>query len=185
MNQLDSNLSAIVETMLNNRLRNYIVPGLDSSLVGGGEHGKVRMFEASRNTRDSITPHNHRFDFGCIVLAGEVQNTLYIPDSEGSAWCRSTIDQVCGADGVRDFVHTREDQPRRYSQSCAVYSAGQTYTMGSEEIHSIVFSRGAQVLFLEGPSKTTRSVMIEPWIDGRCIPTFEVKEWMFQQEAGH
>ena len=46
-----------VKHMRSNRLKNYIAPGLHSSLVGaaGGNHGRVRLFEAERDTRDIIT----------------------------------------------------------------------------------------------------------------------------------
>lgn len=168
-----------IEPMLNNRLGNYIAPGLTSYLVGGGEYGKVRLFKASRLTRDVITPHSHRFDFTCLVLAGSATNTLYVPGIKGDEWCLSTIDQVCGANGLRDYVHTREAAPTRLERRTAVYGPEQIYSMTHDEIHSIEFSADASVIFFEGPQIVMRSSMIEPWVDGKCVPTFETKDWMF------
>lgn len=176
-----------IRPMRHSRLKNYITPGLTSHLVGGGENfGKVRIFEAERNTRDTITPHSHRFPFTALVLAGEVQNTIYVPaqmrDEGAELWIRSTITQVCGAQGLEKFKHEREKEPKWYRRSVADYCAGGTYRMQHHEIHSIVFSKGAKVLFLEGPTVQDWDWMLEPWVDGKLVPTFETKPWMFDRE---
>lgn len=170
-----------IEPMLNNRLGNYIAPGLTSYLVGGGEYGKVRLFKASRLTRDVITPHSHRFDFTCLVLTGSATNTLYVPSLDGEEWCLSTIDQVCGPGGLRDYVHAREKESTRLERRTVTYEPGRVYSMTHDEIHSIEFTDGASVVFFEGPQIVTRSSMIEPWVDGKCVPTFETKDWMFDR----
>jgi hypothetical protein len=61
------------------------------------------------------------------------------------------------------------------------YMAGDTYSMGYEEIHSIRFDRGTKVLFFEGPQVTNLSWMIEPWVNGKCVPTFRTEDWMFEK----
>lgn len=179
-------IAEAVLTMRHNRLSNYIVPGLTSHLIGGSDPvGRVRLFSADRATRDVITPHSHRFDFTCLVLAGDVRNTIYRQSmSKGNEdWCLSTIDQVCGADGLREFVHKRDDAPTSYWRDIAAYAKGDVYSMTSDEIHSIEFSKGAHVLFFEGPQQRTRSEMIEPWVEGQCVPTFKTEPWMFQREC--
>lgn len=179
----------VVETMRHNKLGNYIVAGLDSFMIGDGDkHGKVRLFSCDRDTRDSITPHSHRFDFACLVLRGDVQNTLYEDPTPGSLtkiepWVVSSIDQVCGVDGIRKFEHVRQDKPRDLVARTTMYSRGEIYYMSSEEIHSIVFRRGSRVLFFEGPPKTDRSYMIEPWVNGKVVPTFKTEDWMFQKDV--
>ncbi len=62
---MSNQLIKAVLGMANNPIRHYIAPGLTSSLVGGGGHGKVRLFQADRETREWVTPHSHRFDFTC------------------------------------------------------------------------------------------------------------------------
>lgn len=178
-------IAAAVEPMRHNRLGNYIVPGLTSYLIGGGEFGKVRLFHAERQTRDVITPHSHRFDFTCLVLSGTVRNTIYRETPAGDElWCMSTIDQVCGANGVREFVHHRMDNAQPFKREVTEYTTGDSYSMTHEEIHSIEFSKDARVLFFEGPEIQSRSVMIEPWVDGKVVPTFRTEEWMFDRGAG-
>lgn len=174
-----------IEPMLHSRLGNYIVPGLDSALVGnqGEAAGKVRLFDTTeRATRDEITPHSHRFDFVCLVLAGCVKNAVYEPTGDiGEEWCVSTIDQVCDGEGIREYKHVREEVATRFRRVDTLYSVGNVYSMSHEQIHSIEFWKGTKVLFFEGPRITLRSYMIEPWIRGQVVPTFRTEPWMFER----
>lgn len=174
---------SVLSGMLNNRLDNYIVAGLSSQLVGGGDYGKVRLFHADRDTRDAITPHSHRFDFACLVLRGVSINTLYQETKERCdvPWCKSTVDQVCGLDGLRQYTHTRDNEPTYWRTATTRYVAGDVYYMRSQEIHSIQFARDSAVIFFEGPQVTPTGVMIEPWINGKCVPTFKTEPWMFEK----
>lgn len=183
MNEL---LLKAIEPMLTSRLRNYIVPGLTSELVGDGDRcGKVRLFTATRAATDFITPHSHRFHFTALVLAGLVKNTLFQGDGASAAseeWCASTITRVCGANGIEKFEHNRSADPVPWVRETAAYGPGQAYRMMDYEIHSVQFARGTKVLLFEGPPTTTRSVMLEPWCDGAVVPTFKVEPWMFLRD---
>jgi hypothetical protein len=65
--------------MAHSPLRNYAIPGLTSSLIGQKSGtGCIRLFENSRDHQENITPHSHRFDFQCWVLAGHVVNRVWI-----------------------------------------------------------------------------------------------------------
>lgn len=55
--------------------------------------------------------------------------------------------------------------------------------MLASEVHSIHFSRGAQVLFFEGPTVADTSIILEPNVDGETIPTFRVEPWMFKRST--
>lgn len=180
-------LQAIIEAvqpMLCSRLDNYIVPGLVSHIVGGEHKGKVRLFSINRTATDFVTPHSHRFDFTCLVLKGRVQNTIFVEGGEtGDEWCVSTISQVCGPNGLLDYVHKRDDKPTRWTQDTRTYEAGDTYSMRYDELHSIQFARGSKVLFFEGPQVTNESRMIEPWVGGQVVPTFRTEPWMFRREV--
>jgi hypothetical protein len=183
---MDANrLIGELRAMAHNRLDNYIVPGIRSELIGGPGGSKVRMFTATREARDWVTPHSHRFNFTALVLAGVAHNTLFdrTAGGGGDEWCLSSIDQVCGADGLRDYCHTRDTEPTRYMQFTRTYEAGDTYSMTHEEIHSVVFEKGTVVLFFEGPQVTSTSVMLEPWVNGKCLPTFRTEPWMFEKET--
>jgi hypothetical protein len=176
------NVLVALGPMLNSRLDNYIIPGLSSHLVGGSEYGKVRLFCTDRAATDFVTPHSHRFDFTCLVLRGTVRNTIFHEGSEtADLWCASTINQVCGPSGILNYEHVRSDEPSRWAQETATYLAGDTYSMRHDEIHSIQFARGSRVLFFEGPEVTKQSVMIEPWVNGKVVPTFKTEPWMFER----
>src|SRR6266478_3662074 len=150
-----NNLLALLPDMIHNRLGNYIIPGVTSALVGGDGHGLVRMFSLDREARDWVTPHSHRFNFTALVLAGRVHNTLFTAGRQyartADLWCLSTIDQVCGANGIREYTHVRETDGNYWCQDTTTYEIGDLYSMAPQEIHSIRFERGTSVLMFEGP----------------------------------
>lgn len=188
MPMIQDDILKAVQNMRNSRLDNYIVPGLTSVIIGGPEHGKVRMFEAERETLEFITPHSHRFNFTALVLAGTVWNSIFRPikaqyKDGGEPWCRSTITQVCGLDGLLDYKHQRETEPTYWVRSTQTYETGKTYGMLYPEIHSIKFSRGTKVLMFEGPQILNTSDMLEPWVNGKVVPTFRTEDWMFEKGA--
>lgn len=176
----------IIEKMKHSPLRNYAgVPGLTSWLIGEkGPQGCVRLFECSRNHDEAIIPHSHRFDFECFVLAGQVRNVIYKPayfknGPEVDAFWQSSLlyGGACG-------TYTREgDQVVYAERESRTYKAGDKYGMAADEVHSIYFSKGARVLFFEGPQVSESSVILEPWCDGKAVPTFKVEPWMFRKEA--
>lgn len=164
----------IIKQMETSRVSNYVIAGLDSYLL---ENGKVRIFENSRSHQDQITPHSHRFDFACLVLEGFVINKIWTEchSDSGDFFEESKI--TYGGEignhekkgGVRSF----------YSFERQKYTKGQTYSMLSSEIHSIEFSKGAVVLFFEGPEISNESLIIEPFVNGEVIPTYENRDYMF------
>ena len=168
--------------MTHSRIRNYIAPGLTSWLVGGEGCGKVRLFTSDRDTREWITPHSHRFDFTCLVLAGEVTNILFQWEpafSNGNRYAVGTL--RAGGLGTYEFEPGTGAEP--YSELSTVYRTGDTYSMKHDEIHTIRFSRGCAVLFFEGPEVAETSKVLEPWSDGRRVPTFVTMPWMFDRAS--
>jgi hypothetical protein len=162
-------------------LRNYIVPGLTSYLLATGTDGsKVRVFRATIEQQQAVTPHSHRFDFRCLVLRGRVVNRLWSRargDEAGDTYLRSRL-IYGGAPGAYELV--RDAEPLRWTYYDIEYCAGDEYAMHADEIHSIQFSRDAVVLFREGAPVSAESVIIEPWCEGAVVPTFRVEPWMFQ-----
>ena len=195
-----------VQAMSHDRITNYIVPGLSSSLVGGPsplsprEFGKVRLFEASRETEQHVLPHSHRFALTSFVLRGSVINTLYVPggqrapydiddletappDSEGEDIYAMT--KLTPAGRIGNYRVERDGSNTVFSRYPSLYGAGDVYHMEHDEFHSIRFSKDAVVLILEGPEKLDHSYVLEPMVDGKVVPVFAVRTWMFegQQEA--
>jgi hypothetical protein len=181
-----ADLKAVAKAMAHSPVHQYVVPGLTSSLVGGPGHGTVRLFESDRDTREWVTPHSHRFDFACLVLAGEVENLVYTrsidPGGGSNAFavgtCRPLYGSVRGL-GEYEIVHGTTGQ--QFIEGSNTYVAGDVYAMKHDEIHSIRFSKGAKVLFFEGPEVAQESVFLEPFSNGKTIPTFKVEPWMFER----
>jgi hypothetical protein len=168
-------LAAIAE-LSHSTLRNYILPGLDSSLLGT----TTRIFTNTRESSGMITPHSHRFDFQCLVMRGSVVNAIYEADESGDAWMMSSL-RYLGEPGAYEKL---QDGHGPFSVRKATYEAGEWYGMQHDEIHSISFSRDAVVLFIEGAQVTDTSVYLEPFVRGEVIPTMTTESWMFAKEAG-
>jgi len=169
-------LIQILQDMKTSRVANYVIAGLDSYML---EAGNVRMFENSRNHQDQITPHSHRFDFVCLVLSGYVINKIWTHtnDELGDVFEESVI-KYSGKIGE----HSKQKCGRNYYNfECNKYVEGQCYSMTSEQIHSIQFSKGAKVLFFEGPSLSEESIIIEPVVDDLVINTYESRDYMFKK----
>lgn len=173
---MNLNIRMLLE-MRHSPLHNYIVPGLTSWLIGAPSvNGCVRLFECSRNQQEAITPHSHRFDFQCAVLRGKVTNRLWSRDHSGD-WFQSSTQQ-CDEAGI---YQTKPQSVDRWSYFDAEHETGEFYSMLSTQVHSIIFSKDARVLFFEGPRIQEHSIILEPHVDGETIPTFQVQPWMFRK----
>lgn len=177
----------VLKQMLTSKVRNYIIPGLNSELLGNGQ---VRLFTSSREISGFVAPHNHRFDFACYVLSGIVCNRTYLPVSPFEEEIPSDADQFTvrtimptrgeGADfGKYDYDIVPDDQGRWFTSDTAMYEAGQWYSMTWDQFHSITFGKNTQVLFFEGPQKNHHSQVLLPYVDGLTIESMTVEDWMF------
>jgi hypothetical protein len=178
-----SPLLRLAEDMASSPIKNYATPGLTSWRVGGNDHGQVRLFTSERDTREWITPHSHRFDFACLVLAGHVDNITFTrSDTPAGAnrFALGVLEPVEG--GLGKYILNRDGDRAWFREHTQRYGVGDAYEMASEEIHSIRFSKGARVLFFEGPIVRSTSVVLEPvGEDGVVVPTFDTKPWMFRR----
>jgi hypothetical protein len=168
--------------MANSEIRHYIAPGLSSYLVGGQDRGKVRLFRSDRETREWITPHSHRFDFTCLVLRGWATNILLTRAwgaDHADRYCAGTLKRKPGAFGEYEFVPGTATS--EYLETSKTYHEGDVYSMTHNEIHTIRFSRDAMVLFFEGPELVDESLVLEPWSNGKRVPTFGTQPWMFER----
>jgi hypothetical protein len=183
MNAENFSVEALVG-MAHSPVRNYAIPGLTSWLIGApSPKGTVRLFVSEREHEEPITPHSHRFDFQCWVLDGSVTNRLWLPtyqtDRHGDKYQASTLHY----DGDMGKYRVEPGEINCWRSSDKQYHEGECYSMTAKEVHSIFFSRGARVLFFEGPTIADTSTIIQPVSGGEVIPTFEVKPWMFQRGA--
>lgn len=168
--------------MAHSPVSNYAIPGLTSYLIGSpGPKGTVRLFHCSREHQEAITPHSHRFDFQCWVLRGIVRNRLWHRAAENhpraDQYSVSSL-QYKGSMGKYAKEHVEISS---WVFTDRHFAAGECYSMNADEVHSIFFSRDALVLFLEGPTVSDSSIVLEPYVDNETIPTFETRPWMFKR----
>ena len=170
------NLRTLTHSMRQDTLHNYVTMGLNSSLL---TNGCVRHFHQTREQTSVITPHSHRFDLMCLVLSGVVTNTLYFSSMEGDKY--QVSEQVYKDIGKYRILDTKYVD--RFILRPTVYRSGEWYSMNYNEIHSIWFSKGAQVLFFEGPTVTDASYFLEPMDEYENVDrTLKTEEWMFRKE---
>jgi len=185
MNAEDFDIGELLK-MAHSPVRNYVIPGLTSWMIGApSPRGTVRMFDNERDHQETITPHSHRFNFQCWVLSGSVRNRIWTESdfdhpSSGDLYEESTL-RFSGAFG--QYEESDDGSIGRWTYQDREYTAGQCYSMKAHEVHSIYFSRGTKVLFFEGPTISDASIILQPFVHGEVIRTFEVKPWMFKRDA--
>lgn len=167
------NLEAILG-MAHSKIGNYILPGLESALLGA----KTRLFINTRESIGQITPHNHRFDFQCLVLRGWVVNTLFVKDDAGEEFARKRKIYT-GIPGEYKDAHL--SGPAMFRLDKHKYQAGDWYGMKSDQFHTIEFSPDAVVLFIEGETVASSFDYLSPIVNGEVIDTMSVEPWMFKK----
>jgi hypothetical protein len=147
-------------------------------ILDKGKHGMVRMFECERTQHEHITPHSHRFDFSACVLQGSVENTIWAPTTlDGDDYAVSAL-VYSGVPGEYTRSHVGS---KKFTTRAVTHETGTWYSMKAEEIHSIKFSKGAQVIFFECGSSSNVTHALEPFVDGETIPTMRTASWMFKK----
>lgn len=169
-----------IEGMLHSPVRNYIIPGLTSWLLGDGEQGRVRAFSCEREHHESIVPHSHRYDFQCLVLRGNVHNIEWIKsDSDHADSYKISMQQY--HQEIGGYTIESIEKTSNFISLTSMYFAGQSYGMPHHAIHSIRFSKDSLVLFFEGKTKKNFSYFLEPYVNGKAVPTAQVRDWMFDR----
>ena len=161
-----NNLLKLVNTIQSDSIDNYIVDGLNSSLL---ENGVVRMFTTTHHQIDGIAPHSHRYDFACVVLQGKVTNHLWYAAQDGDDMQVMSL-KYLGAPGK---YSTTDLAVQKFARSSTVYEAGEIYMMERDQIHNIEFTKGTQVLFFEGPQKTETSLALQPIVKDKEPKMFD------------
>lgn len=161
------------------------IPGLTSWLIQRNDDGSmVRLMECCRDHQEPIIPHSHRFDFKCLVLAGKVVNVMWHNNGNHNFVTGDAFIQSEMIYGGEPGQYKKVPGPiNKWNRSFHNYEKGDEYQMTADQVHSIFFSRGAMVLFFEGPQVSDRNIILEPVVDGEVIPTFQVPQWAFKRGA--
>lgn len=192
MHNFLNGLKPTLAAMMHSPARNYVIPGLTSWLIGPEapcKDGRVRVFTCEREHEENILPHSHRFDFTCLVLEGSVRQVLW-REVDVTMGIGVEVRRIADLyevsrvtyEGILGVHQKKFDRRAFFQRKEQQYTAGETYVMKAEEIHSIFFSRGATVLFFEGHNYKDDSVVLEPVVDGETIPLFFTESWMFKKD---
>lgn len=161
-------------------LENYILPGLRSVLLATHhDGGKTRVFEMEREQEAYVTAHDHRYSFSCCVLSGRVVNRLYS--------VREALHKDMASHALLPYSqasHSLDGERARWvvaDYSDQAYVEGDWYGMKADQFHSITFSKGARVLFLEGREEKKESWCLLPYSAGRICSTFAWHDWMMKE----
>lgn len=143
-----------MEEVIANSFRDYHVSGFDYLCLKRSptETVKIYFFDGDvAKLPEVVNPHDHRYDFKTMVLAGASQNIWYeeagpraAGKNEGKIFERFAYDTpLLGGGG---FVHV--GQTRLVETSRRSYKAGQNYTMGFREVHTIRMLQNETILCL-------------------------------------
>lgn len=174
----------LIQAMKHSTVDNYVIPGLSSSLIGGEGKGCVRLFECHRAHEENITPHSHRFDFSCYVIKGRVVNKTWVQVGMNNTFYPADEFQITTLNYDGEIgQHTRgKSEIGKFRRDIKTYTAGESYYMTANQIHSISFDKGTQVLFFEGPTLTNESLILEPIVNDFVVETYKNEPWMFLKQ---
>lgn len=168
------------EAFNSSTIKNYVVPGLESVLLGESDGFKVRMFHMTEHQMMHVTPHSHRFNLLSYVLEGEVEHITYHEttryDDLQKLFKLAVLEQEGQLGEYKTNIHSNGSF-RCYS---AKYVAGGSYFLNAEDYHSVVFAKGTKVLFIEGPQVATPKILV-PLVKGTVCSTLFTADWMFQK----
>lgn len=143
-----------METVVANSFRDYHVKGFDYVCLKRSPTETVKLYFFDGDVSklpEVVNPHDHRYDFRTIVVAGQSQNVWYREASpresakgQGEFFERFAYDTpLLGGGG---FVHV--GQTRLVESQRGSYDAFQKYNMRYSEIHTIRMMKDRSVLCL-------------------------------------
>ena len=144
------------------RIVNHVEHGLDSTLLS---KGLFRIFEANYETQVRL-PHSHKYNFACLVLKGSVLNRVYKPIENNKYKENNELHaEYCVAiqTGTLGDYKFNKQHRQAFEITEKLHGEGDWYQMTHEEIHTIRFSKGALVLFIEGPAVTDQVEVLFPY----------------------
>lgn len=136
-----------MEEVLANSYRDYHAKGLDYICLRRSPSETVKLYFFDGDVSklpEVVNPHDHRYDFKTLCVAGCVQNICFAPHPKGERFHRFAYDTpLLGGNG---FTWIGEDRlaPNRHRS----YRAGYSYWMDHNEIHTIRMVENETVICL-------------------------------------
>lgn len=125
-----------VDEICANSFRDYHVKGFDYICLRRSPTETVKLYFFDGDVSklpEVVSPHDHRYDFSTLCVAGRVQNMWFAEDRTGQPFQRFAYETpLNGGQGFTWVGETRLKNVRKFTAS-----AGRRYHMGFDEIHTI------------------------------------------------
>lgn len=139
-----------METLLANSYRDFHAKGLDYICLRRSPDETIKLYFFDGDVSklpEVVSPHDHRYDFSTLCVAGAVENKWYAESKNsktGKIYNRFAYETpLLGGNG---FTWVGETELRE--QKSMIAKAGRSYMMHFEEIHTIRMVQNNSVLCL-------------------------------------
>lgn len=130
-----------------NSFRDFHAKGVDYICIRRSPTETVKLYFFDGDVSklpEVVNPHDHRYDFKTLCVAGRVQNIWFRDDRSGQTFQRFAYDTPLNGGGGFSWVgESKLTAARKYS-----ICAGRTYSMSFNEIHTIRFMENNTVICL-------------------------------------
>jgi hypothetical protein len=147
--QLPNMPDVTVDDVIANSFRDYHVKGFDYICLRRSPTETVKLYFFDGDVSklpEVVNPHDHRYDFKTLCVAGAVENLWFIHDvRERSEWFHR-FEYRTPLNGGSGFAFSGSDNLKTVMRETA--RAGQTYFMRAHEIHTIRLRENNTVIAL-------------------------------------
>lgn len=150
MNQTLRLANLDIDEVIANSYKNFHSKGLDYICISRTPELTVKLYffdgDASK-LPEVVNPHDHRYDFDTLCIAGEVENIWYRQDKYLGRGPFQVFDYrtpLNGGDGFTWVAETRLAERERVS-----FKPGGRYSMRAEELHTIRMRASETVIMLQ------------------------------------
>ncbi len=145
-----------MEIILNNSYKDFHVKGFDYICLQRSHEFtlKVYFFDGDiRKAPEVIYPHDHRYHFDTMPLAGTVMNKVYRESyTDGGFLPRITFNRfhyMTPLNGGNGFEYDGEAHLQLIGEGTGIYSRGRGYVMKADQIHTIRILAEGTILMLK------------------------------------
>lgn len=125
-----------VDEIVANSFRDFHVKGCDYICLRRSPHETIKLYFFDGDVSklpEVVNPHDHRYDFSTLCVAGKVQNIWFEEDAGGQTFNRFAYETpLLGGVGFTWVGESKLKVARKYT-----ISAGYRYAMRFNEIHTI------------------------------------------------
>jgi hypothetical protein len=136
-----------MEDVIANSFRDFHVKGFDYICLRRSQIETVKLYFFDGDVSklpEVVNPHDHRYNFDTLCIAGAVENISYRRDGHGDAFHR--FEYLTPLNGGSGFSYAESDL-LRVADRC-LYRPGQLYRLGFKHIHTIRMAENETVIAL-------------------------------------